>query len=238
MIASGRTVTGNRRTITVNRRFMRPAPETFQALTDVPTGNVVDIQGRRGALPARIRPITRAIRFIGLALTVRCRPADSLAALVALNYLQPGDVLVIATDAHEGAAVIGDHFVAMARGRGAAAIVTDGMTRDAAELLESPIPVFIGGITPNGSYKDGPGDVGLPVSLGSAVVHSGDIVLGDSDGVVIVRQEQLSAVSAAIPAILERERQNARAIAGAVMPDWLARFVAETEIIDDGADKA
>jgi hypothetical protein len=76
----------------------------------------------------------------------------------------------------------------------------------------------------------------LPVSLGSAVVHSGDIVLGDSDGVVIVRQEQLSAVSAAIPAILERERQNAAAIAGAAMPDWLARFVAETEIIDDGAD--
>src|SRR2546423_1335479 len=117
------------RIIRVSRRFRRPAASEYAALAGLPTSNVSDLMERRGALPSRIRPVSAATAFIGPALTVHCRPADSLATLVALEHLQEGDVMMIATDAHDGAAVIGDHFVAMARRRGAAAIVTDGMTR-------------------------------------------------------------------------------------------------------------
>jgi 4-hydroxy-4-methyl-2-oxoglutarate aldolase len=218
--------------IRVRRSFMRPAPAEYAALAGVPTGNLVDAMGRSGALDPAIKPLVPKAAFIGPALTVRCRPADSLAALVALDHLEPGDVLAISTEGHRGAAVIGDHYAEMVRRRGAVALVTDGMARDATDLRHVDLPTFAAGVTPNSSFKNGPGSVGLAISLGGVAVEPGDILVGDEDGVVVVPASRLADVVAAISDIRERERHNGEVIAAGKVPDWLDIFIKRAEIVE------
>ena len=126
---------------------------------------MVDANGRRGALDYRIRPLTNAKKFCGVALTVWTRARDNLAPYAAIQYAKPGDVMVIATDDYEQASVVGDVLVGMAKNQGVAAFVTDGMVRDIEGLNAVGIPVFARGLSPNSPYKDGPGTIGLPISL-------------------------------------------------------------------------
>ena len=118
----------------VRRNPVRCAPELLAPLGQAPTGWLVDANGKRGALSAGIRPISRATSFCGTAYTVRTRGRDNLAAYAALAYAQPGDVLVLATDDYTEASVVGDVFIGLARNRGIVAVVTDGMVRDVAGI--------------------------------------------------------------------------------------------------------
>ncbi len=180
--------------VSVRRHIDRLAGEIFKDFEGIPTGFIVDAHFRRGALEHRIKPITTAAAFVGSALTVWCRAWDNMAAHVSLQFIRPGDVVVIATGAFEQAAVIGEKFVGMARNAGAVAIVTDGLVRDAAGIDRVGIPVFAGGVIPNSSFKYGPGEVGLPISIGGVSVDSGDLLAGDRDGVVLVERREIEHV--------------------------------------------
>lgn len=216
--------------VTVRRNFPRPPESAYAALRGVPTGVVCDAQGRRGGIDHRIRPLGPSTAFVGPALTVRTRPADSIATLAALEAARPGDVMIIATGAHEGAAVIGGHFAALVHGRGLAALVTDGMARDAHELEALAMPVFARGLTPSSSYKHGPGEVGLPIAIGEMVIEPGDVLVGDADGIVVVRQSALADTIAGARTILDREARTADSVADGALPDWLAAHLAEARI--------
>jgi len=209
--------------LTIRKEFARPAAELVNGLRDVPTGWLVDAQGRRGALDFGIRPLLAAPRVIGAALTVLSAPRDNLAPYAALAYARPGDVLVIATGDYTGASVVGDILAGMARNAGIVAIVTDGLVRDIEGLREVGLPVFARGLSPNSPQKNGPGTVGLRISLGAEVVDAGDIVVGDEDGVVIVPQARAEAVLAGLEAIRAKEAQMDSAVRqGARAPGWLA----------------
>lgn len=208
--------------LTIRRNFPRPSPDLVAALTGVPTGYAVDAQGRRGALDWRIRPITRKTAFCGVALTVHTRPRDNLGPYAALEYARKGDVLVIATNAYEEASVVGDILLGMARNKGVVAMVTDGMVRDVAGLNEVGIPVFARGLSPNSPFKDGPSEIGLSISIGGVTVTSGDVVLGDDDGVVVVPQAALGAAVSALEEVKAKEKKMDQAVrSGAGVPDWL-----------------
>src|SRR3712207_1246081 len=135
--------------LTVRREFPRPRAEYVERLAGAAVGHIVDAQGRVGALHHAIKPVTRAHRFAGVALTVDAGPRDNLAAWAALSVAKPGDVLVITTGGYEGAAVTGDLMVGMARNAGIVAVVTDGLVRDLDGLDAVGIPVFAAGVTPN-----------------------------------------------------------------------------------------
>src|SRR5690606_41173503 len=150
------------------------------------TSFVVDAMDGRGALCHSIKPLAPNSRFGGSALTARAGARDNLAAIAALDLIGPGDVLVIATQGFAGTATLGDNMARIAKLRGAAAIVTDGMVRDAAEIIALGIPVFCRGMTPNSAFPSGPGEVGLPLTMGEVAIDAGDLVLGDRDGVVVV----------------------------------------------------
>lgn len=207
--------------------FPRPGAEALSLFRDAPTGWVADARGRRGALSHHIRPLSRATRFVGTALPVRSRPVDNLAPYAALKFARPGDVLMVATDDCEAAAVLGDVLLGMARNAGIVAAVTDGLVRDVAGIDAVGIPTFARGLTPNSPFKDGPGTVGLPVSLGGVTVGPGDLVVGDADGVVVVPQQELAEVSVALEAVARKEAaMDAAAGGGASQPAWLDEVLA------------
>jgi 4-hydroxy-4-methyl-2-oxoglutarate aldolase len=205
----------------VRRHFPRPtAPEVMRG---APIGFVVDAQGRFGGLDHRIKPVTSLAAFCGPALTVLCREGDNLAAHVALDYIEPGDVVVIAAGGFERVAVIGEKWAGMAKNKGAVAIVVDGMARDSAGLARVPIPIFARGVTPNSSFKHGPGQIGVPISVGGVAVCAGDMICGDRDGAVTVPIYQLDAVAERLADIIKRETAMFEAIqAGGPKPPEMA----------------
>ena len=166
---------------------------------------VVDAMQGRGALGHRIKPLDPASRFVGTALTARAGARDNLAALAALDLLRPGDVLVISAQGFTETAVFGDNMARISKQRGAVAVVTDGAVRDADEIRAIGLPVFSQAVTPNSAFPSGPGEVGLPLSLGDVSIDTGDIVLGDADGVVVVARDRLAEVTKNLEEVAKKE---------------------------------
>ncbi len=216
--------------ITARRDWPRLAEAAWAALKGASSSSVCDGQGRRGALPAAIRPVTSAMVFAGPALTVQCRPRDNAAALAALEWLRPGDVMVLGNDGHDGAALIGANFVALARARSAAAIVCDAPARDIDEVNALGIPVFSRGVMPGGPFKTGPGLIGFPVAIGPVVIASGDIVIGDRDGVVAIRQDEIAVAIAGYQATRAREAKMTGTIEQGSLPSWLRETIAKVGV--------
>jgi 4-hydroxy-4-methyl-2-oxoglutarate aldolase len=174
--------------------------ERFRA----PTSFIVDAMNGVGAVDWRIKRLVGG-SFVGVALTCDCGPLDNLALMAALAESEPGDVLVVATGGYTGAAVTGDLLMHVARNRGVAGFVTDGLVRDLDDLETVGLPVFAMGVSPNSPQKRGPGSVGLPIVCGGVTVASG--------GVAIVPRmridetlKNLERVTAAEAATLERVR--------------------------------
>jgi len=173
----------------------RPPAELVERFRGAPTSFIVDAMGGTGALDWRIKPLVGR-SFVGVALTCDCGPLDNLAFMAALADCRAGDVLVVATGGHVGAAVTGDLLIGVAKNRAAAGFVTDGLVRDLDDLETIGLPVYAMGVTPNSPQRRGPGSVGLPVVCGGVLVATGDVVVGDRDGVVIVPRDRLSATLA------------------------------------------
>lgn len=208
--------------LTIRRDFPRPSAAEIKAFEHAPTGWVVDAQGRRGALPHWIRPLSQKTRFIGTALTVRTRPIDNLAPYAALKFAKPGDVLVVAVDGSDTVSVLGDILLGMAKNAGIVSAVTDGVVRDLAGINQVGIPTFARALSPNSPFKDGPGEVGLPITLGGVGISAGDILVGDVDGVVVVPRGDAGRVAAELKAIADKEATMEAAVAaGAKYPAWL-----------------
>ncbi len=213
--------------LTIRRDFPRPTVAELNPFQDAPTGWIVDAQGRRGALPYCIRPLTTATRFVGTALTVRTRPVDNLAPYAALKFAKPGDVLVVAVDGDSTASVLGDILLGMAKNCGIVAAVTDGTVRDIQGLNDVGIPVFAQALNPNSPFKDGPGEIGLPITLGGVAINAGDLIVGDIDGVVVVPRGSISTAGAELAAIADKEaKMDAAVKSGAKIPAWLDRVLA------------
>jgi 4-hydroxy-4-methyl-2-oxoglutarate aldolase len=217
--------------LTIRREFPRPSKEEVAAFLSAPTGWVVDAQGRRGALPHWIKPLSRATRFVGTALTVRTSPVDNLAPYAALKFAKPGDVLIISVDRSTTASIVGDILLGMAKAAGVVATVTDGLARDIEGINAVGIPMFAQGLSPNSPQKDGPGEVGGVISFGDTVVAAGDLLVGDIDGVVVVPRGSVRAVGSELAAIAGKERKMEDAVkSGARYPEWLDGVLASGQV--------
>ncbi|WP_108659585.1 RraA family protein [Acuticoccus kandeliae] len=217
--------------IIVRRTRPRVSDETLAKFVGARTGFVVDARGRSGAMDPRIKAVTKAVSFAGRALTVRVRPWDNLAAHFALDLIEPGDVLMMASGGFTQASVIGEKYLGMARNKGAVAIVVDGMARDVRNYDSIGIPVFALGVTPNSSFKNGPGEVGVPVSMGGVPVMSGDIIVGDEDGVVVIPDYLVESTAAALEAVRQKEDAMFAAIsAGGPKPAAMAQIAVDAPV--------
>jgi len=217
--------------LAIRRDFPRPSADEIAPFQNAPTGWVVDAQGRRGALPHWIRPLSRQTRFVGTALTVRTRPVDNLAPYAALRFARPGDVLVVAADAGTTTSIIGDILLGMAKNAGIVACVTDGLVRDIEGINQVGIPTFAQGLSPNSPFKDGAGEIGGTISLGGVMIGAGDLLVGDIDGVVVVPRTNVHTVGAELKAIADKEASMEAVVkSGAKYPVWLDEILGSDRV--------
>jgi 4-hydroxy-4-methyl-2-oxoglutarate aldolase len=208
--------------IRVHRDIRRAEQRSIDALRSFPTGIVTDALGRRGALGGISAVGEAPAEFCGSALTVWTVGGDNLGPWAAIALARPGDVIVIANGGASDASVFGDLAFGMARNAGIVAIVTDGLVRDVAGIGRVGLPVFATGLSPNSPFKKGPAEIGGPISIGGVVVHAGDVVRGDRDGVVAVPRDRVEAIIIEAAAIARKEAEIQAAIdAGATRPGWI-----------------
>lgn len=184
--------------------------ELAKLFLDVPVANVSDCMARMMAGGARLRPMHGGGRMAGPALTIRTRPGDNLMIHKALQLAQPGDVIVVDAGGDLTNALIGEIMVGDAIKRGLGGIVINGAIRDAAVLKEGRFPVFAAGVTHRGPYKDGPGEINVPIAIDGMVIEPGDLVIGDEDGLLCVPYAQAQAL---LDAANEKQVIEARMVA-------------------------
>jgi 4-hydroxy-4-methyl-2-oxoglutarate aldolase len=177
--------------------FDRPDAELVRQLSRYSSATIHEAQGRLGALDSGIKPIDREMSFCGTAFTLVCAPRDNIMLQVAISYAQPGDVLVASSGDYTEAGQFGDVLANAALARKLGALVTDSGVRDTAEIRRLGFPVFSRSICIKGTVKETVAPLNEPVIIGGVTVRPGDVVRGDADGVVVVKQEDLrSAVTA------------------------------------------
>jgi len=218
--------------LTIRRHIDRPDRSFVDGFAGVSTSFIVDAMAGRGALDSRIKPLPGTpSRFVGTALPCLNGPADNLALCAAVALCAPGDVLVAATDGFSGCAVVGDLLLGIAKNRGAAGFVTDGLLRDLTDIQALSFPAFATGVSPNSPARNGPGTVGLPVVCGGLPVAAGDIVVGDPDGVVIVPRAEIGAVLAGLAAVRASEAKMLKAVQGGLKePGFMAAILASDRV--------
>jgi 4-hydroxy-4-methyl-2-oxoglutarate aldolase len=219
--------------ITIRAKFPRPEERLVAAFAGAQTGNVVDAMGGSGALDFTIKPLEPAAKvMVGVALTCNCGPGDNLALFGAMSIAEPGDILVAATGAFKGTAVTGDLMLGMALNRGIAGLVTDGLARDVAGMLAVGLPVYCAGVSPNSPARNGPGTVGEPVDLGGLRIESGDILIGDRDGVVVVPRARAAAVVEILATVRAAEAAlEAKIVAGLEIPEFVAEILNSDRVV-------
>ena len=173
----------------------RQVPDHFiQAFRGLPVANVSDCMARMTAAGPRLRPMHKKGYLIGSALTVKCRPGDNLMIHKALTMAQKGDVIVVDAGGDLTNALFGEIMTATAVAIGVAGIVLNGAVRDAEEIGQGEFPLYAAGVTHRGPYKDGPGEINVPIAIDGMVIQPGDLMLGDADGLLCVPYDSLQSV--------------------------------------------
>ena len=173
------------------------APEKglIEALRNTAAAHLSDNMNRVNAIGAEIRPYHKGGSLAGPALTVKVPPGDNLMVHKAIDIARPGDVIVVDAGGVLTHAIIGEIMSTLAESRGVAGMVIDGSIRDAGALAKSAFPVYARGVTHRGPYKNGPGEINVPVVIGGTVVMPGEIIVGDEDGLVMVSRAEAAALA-------------------------------------------
>jgi RraA family protein len=187
----------------VRADFERPDSEIVSGFGEFATPAISDLMNRLYTMSPDLRSLTAPLRVLGPACTVKCFPGDNLMVHKSLDIARPGDVLVIDASGSTMTAVAGDVISTKARHRGISGLVVNGLVRDLPGIQDmGDFPVFALGVTPLGPLHRGPGEINFPVCAGGIVVHPGDVVVGDENGVVVIPHESAEEV-------LQRLRQAA-----------------------------
>lgn len=187
------------------KEIRRPTKKVIESFRDIPVPVIGDSMSRTAAIASSIQPLNQA-KLLGSAYTVRVPAGDNLLFYYAIDQAHPGDVIVVDGGGFTERALCGEIMVSYAMKRGIAGFVIDGAIRDKLELSEMSFPVFARSSSPNGPYKNGPGEVNVPVVIGGRVICPGDIIVGDGNGVVSLHQEEAEQVLISARNIMEKER--------------------------------
>lgn len=205
----------------LKRRRAVPAELALQFI-GVPVSNVSDCMSRLFGGGAGLRPMHSGRPMSGPALTVRTRPGDNLMIHKALQMAAPGDIIVVDAGGDLSNAVIGDLLVGVAVQRGLGGLVINGAIRDARAVREGDFPIFAAGVTHRGSFKDGPGEINVPIAIDGMVIEPGDLIIGDDDGVLCVPFDHVQSVLCAARKKADAEAVTAKAIAaGQLDTAWI-----------------
>ena len=201
----------------VRGEWTRPDAALLEAFGEASSAQVADCMSRLGAMDSGIRPVWRAPRTIGAALTVWCHSGDNLMLHKALSLARPGDVVVMNTQGNANSSGFGELLATGAVKFGVRAVIVDGPVRDADALEAMGLPVYSRGLCPNGCNKDGGGEVGAIIACGGVAVRPGDVIVADRDGVTVVPLADAAEVAGLARAQMEREQKRLGEIAKGVL---------------------
>lgn len=201
-------------------------PEGVKALQGIASSVISDVTGRLLGTTG-LHPVNRsAVSVCGTALTVRVRAGDNLLIHKALDMLAPGHVLVVDGEGDVSRALVGEIMMSYARVKGAIGFVIDGAVRDVEAFEKHQFPCWSRGVSLRGPYKDGPGSINLPVTVGGMVVNPGDIMVGDSDGVVAIPQALALDIAKKANTKVETERATiADILSGKYSSAWVDQIL-------------
>jgi RraA family protein len=199
------------------KRRRQVSLQQIDAYRGLPVANISDCMARMTAAGPRLRPMHRSGYLVGPALTVKCRPGDNLMIHKALMMAQPGDVIVVDAGGDLTNSLFGEIMTATAVARGVAGIVLNGAVRDSEEIGEGTFPLYAAGVTHRGPYKDGPGEINVPIAIDGMVIEPGDMMVGDADGLLCIPFDDVDAILAATHKKMEAEAQMLRDIAAGTL---------------------
>ncbi|HET6307386.1 MAG TPA: RraA family protein [Rhodopila sp.] len=200
----------------------RVDPALVERFRAIPVANISDSMSRMTAGGPRLRPMHKGGVLAGPAFTVRTRPGDNLMLHKALALAAPGDIVVCDGGGDLTNALIGELMIAYAIQRGLGGVVIHGAIRDSAAVRAGHFPVFAAGVTHRGPYKDGPGEINVPVAFDGMVINPGDLLIGDDDGLLCVPRLEAETIYRAAKAKNEaEEKQMAATRAGTSDRSWV-----------------
>lgn len=206
------------------------APQAAPAILETLRGIAVALLSdnlHRGVGSVGLQPYHRAGgTMAGTAVTVRTRGGDNLTMLRAYEYCRPGDVMVIDAGGDITNAVLGGILSYYGATIGLSGMVVDGAIRDVAEIRERSFPLYARGVSHRGPYKDGPGEINVPVCIGGMVVNPGDIIVGDQDGLLAFDPSEAAELIAKAQAQGHKEDETMRAMKEG---RWDRSFIAALE---------
>lgn len=191
----------------------RPAEEKVRRVGGFGVSTLHEAMGRTGLMRPYMRPIYPGARVFGTAVTVLCHPGDNLMIHAAIEVCRPGDVLVVTTTAPSTDGMFGELLATSARAHGVQGLVIEAGVRDVEVLAEMQFPVWSRAISAQGTVKETAGAVNVPVVCAGVLVHPGDVVVADGDGVVCVPKDHLDKVAEQAAARVEREERTRQRLA-------------------------
>ncbi|NOW08028.1 RraA family protein [Clostridium beijerinckii] len=224
-----------------NRVFLKrelPDKELVKAFSELPAANVADAMGRLCALHSDIKLMSSPTKkMCGVALTVKARPGDNLALHKALNISEEGDVIVVSNEGDRSQSIMGEiMYKYLSDFKKIEGIVIDGPIRDIDTISQYTMPIYATGTTPGGPYKEGPGEVNVPIACGRIAVNPGDIILGDADGVIVIPKNDAAQILEKAKSIAATDAAKVQASAsGTVNRQWVDDLLDKKgfEVIDD-----
>ncbi|WP_378955788.1 RraA family protein [Pelosinus sp. sgz500959] len=203
----------------------KPAKTLIDGFKGIPVANIADNMNRMSCMNSKIRPVNDT-PLLGPAFTVKSRPGDNLLLSKALDLAEPGDIIVVDVQGDLTNAVMGELMTLWAKQRGIGGFIIDGAIRDLGALKKMDIPIYAVGVTPMGPYKDGPGEINVPISCGGIVVHPGDILVGDEDGIVVIKAQDAEELLEKSKATSRKEDKIKEAIANKAWDrTWVDQFL-------------
>lgn len=202
--------------IHVQTRIERPSIEVINRFRSHASATVYEASGRNGYIDSGIKPIASGMRLCGPAFTVQCPPGDNMMLHKALECAHPGDVLVVSVGGAERYGYFGDMMAVSAHAKKLGGLVIEGCVRDGSDIAQLGFPVFSTGLCIRGTGKGTLGLINYPTIVGGLLVQPGDLILGDDDGLVLVRHEECVAVLEKTVQRVAKEKEKALLLANGV----------------------
>lgn len=196
--------------------IQRPSGEIVREFSGLAAASIHEASGRKGYVDCAIKPIDKGVKVCGPALTVQCAPGDNIMLHKALERAQPGDVIVASVGGGYDYGYFGSLMATSAVARKIGGLCIDGCIRDGAEIIKLGFPVFARGFCIRGTGKGTLGLVNYPLIFGGCPVFPGDMIIGDDDGLVVIKREDCQEVLEKTRNRVESEKVKAKTLQSGV----------------------